>query len=117
MNDFDGLVLFLDYTMRKNLALKIIQSLYHSKSKEILDSVDKVQKLLKLIRPLITDVEDAIEEDMITFDSEQNEVSKLIFVVNSHDPEVIYEIYGELKNVFVDGGANRRKITLPSLAK
>ena len=45
MNDFDGLVLFLDYTMRKNLALKIIQSLYHSKSKEILDSVDKVQKL------------------------------------------------------------------------
>ena len=116
MNDFDGLILFLDYTMRKNLAIKIIQSLYHSQSKEILDSVDKVQKLLKLIRPLITDVEDALEEDMDTFDSEQNEVSKLIFVVNSHDPEVIYEIYGELKNVFVDGGANRRKTTLPSLA-
>ena len=116
MNDFDGLVLFLDYTMRKNLAIKIIQSLYHSQSKEVLDSVDKVQKLLKLIRPLITDVEDSIEEDLITFDSEQNEVSKLIFVVNSHNPEVLYEIYGELKNVFVDGGANRRKTTLPSLA-
>jgi vacuolar protein sorting-associated protein 35 len=116
MNDFDGLILFLDYTMRKNLALKIIESLYKSESKEKLDSVDKIQKLLKLIRPLITDVEDALEEDTETFESEQNEVSKMIFVVKSENPEVIYEIYGELKNIFVDGGANRRKITLPTLA-
>ena len=116
MNDFDGLTLFLDYTMRKNLGLKIIQSLYKNNSKEKLDSVEKMQKLLKLIKPLITDVEDALEEDEYTFESEQNEVSKMIFVVNSQDPEVIYEIYGELKNVFVDGGTNRRKITLPSLA-
>ena len=27
MNDFDGLILFLDYSMRKNLGLKIIQFL------------------------------------------------------------------------------------------
>ena len=39
----------------------------------------------------------------------------MIFVVNSQDPEVIYEIYGELKNVFVEGGSNRRKMTLPPL--
>ena len=116
MTDFDGLILFLDYSLRKNLALKIIQSLYKDQSKEKLDSVDKIQKLLKLIRPLITDVEDALEEDYMTFESEQNEVSKMIFVVKSQDPEIIYEIYGELKNVFVEGGSNRRKITLPTLA-
>ena len=116
MTDFDGLILFLDYSLRKNLALKIIQSLYKDQSKEKLDSVDKIQKLLKLIRPLITDVEDALEEDYMTFESEQNEVSKMIFVVKSQDPEMIYEIYGELKNVFVEGGSNRRKITLPTLA-
>ena len=116
MNDFDGLILFLDYNLRKNLALKIIESLYKFESKEKLDSVDKVQKLLKLIRPLITDVEDALEEDDETFESEQNEVSKLIFVVKSENPEVIYDIYGELKNILVDGGTNRRKITLPTLA-
>jgi vacuolar protein sorting-associated protein 35 len=40
----------------------------------------------------------------------------MIFVVNSQSPEIIYEIYGELKNVFVEGGENRRKITLPTLA-
>jgi vacuolar protein sorting-associated protein 35 len=116
MTDFDGLILFLDYNMRKNLGLKIVHSLYKSNSKEKLDSVEKIQKLLKLIRPLIADVEDAQEEDNYTFESEQNEVSKMIFVVNSQDPEVIYEIYGELKNVFVNGGVNRRKMTLPPLA-
>ena len=116
MNDFDGLILFLDYNLRKNLALKIIESLYKSESKEKLDSVDKVQKLMKLIKPLITDVEDALEEDNETFESEQNEVSKLIFVVKSENPEVVYEIYGEIKNILVEGGTNRRKITLPTLA-
>ena len=56
-----------------------------------MDSVEKIQKLLKLIKPLITDVEDALEEDNYTFESEQNEISKMIFVVNSQDPEIIYE--------------------------
>ena len=116
MTDFDGLILFLDYNMRKNIGLKIIESLYKSNSKEKLDSMEKLQKLLKLIRPLITDVEDALEEDEIIFEEEQNEVAKMIFVVNSQDPEVIYEIYGELKNVFMEGGIIRGKITLPSLA-
>jgi vacuolar protein sorting-associated protein 35 len=116
INDFDGLTLFLDYVSRKNLALKTIESLYKSQSKERLDSVDKTQKLLKLVRPLVVDVEDAIEEDAYTFETEQIEVCKMIFAISSQDPEVIYEIYGELKNVFVDGGANRRKISLPSLA-
>ena len=116
MTDFDGLILFLDYNSRKNVGLKIIESLYKSNSKEKLDSVEKVQKLLKLIRPLIVDAEDALEEDDYTFEREQNEVGKMIFVVNSQDPEIVYEIYGELKNVFVEGGAKRRIITLPSLA-
>jgi hypothetical protein len=116
MTDFDGLILFLDYNSRKNVGLKIIESLYKSNSKEKLDSVEKVQKLLKLIRPLIVDAEDALEEDDYTFEREQNEVGKMIFVVNSQDPEIVYEIYGELKNVFVEGGTKRRAITLPSLA-
>ena len=116
MTDFDGLMVFLDFINRKNLGLKIIASLYKSQSKEKLDSVEKVQKLLNFIRPLIADAEDALEEDVYTFENEQNEVSKMIFAINSTEPEVIYEIYGELKNVFVDGGVNRRKMTLPTLA-
>ena len=96
MTDFDGLMTFLDYNTRKNLGLKMIESLYRGNSKEKLDTLEKMQKLLSLIRPLISDQE-GFEEDDYTL-------------------EVIYEIYGELKNVFVEGGVKRRKITLPSLA-
>ena len=116
MTDFDGLMTFLDYNTRKNLGLKIIESLYRGNSKEKLDSLEKMQKLLSLIKPLIADTGEIIEEDEYTLESDQNEVSKLIFSVNSENPEIIYQIYGELKNVLVEGGVKRRKITLPSLA-
>ena len=116
MTDFDNLMTFLDYSTRKNLGLKIIESLYKGNSKEKLDAVEKMQKLLNLIRPLISDVEGNIEEDDYTLECDQNEVSKMIFSVNSENPEIIYEIYGELKNVFVEGGTKRRKFTLPTLA-
>ena len=116
MTDFDGLMLFLDYRSRKNLALKMIYSLVSENSKEKLDSTEKIQKLLKFIKPLIEDSPDATEEDAYTFESEQNTVCKIIFVLDSHNPEVLYEILGELKNVFSEGGVNRRKYTLPALA-
>ena len=116
MTDFDGLMTFLDYNTRKNLGLKMIESLYRGNAKEKLDSLEKMQKMISLIKPLITDTGESIEEDEYTLESDQNEVSKMIFSVNSENPEVIYQIYGELKNVFLEGGVKRRKITLPSLA-
>ena len=116
MTDFDGLMTFLDHPTRKNLGLKIIESLYKSNSKEKLDTVEKMQKLLNLVKPLISVVEGSEEQDPYSLEVEQIEVSKMIFSVKSQDPEVIYEIYGELKNVFVEGGAERRKFSLPSLA-
>ena len=116
IGDFDGLMIFLDYTLRKNIALKVIKSLYKENALEKLDNVEKIQKLIKYIRPLLIDSEDTVEEDSYTFESEQNEVSKMLYVVTSPQPEVIYTIYSELKNIFVAGGPKRRKITLPTLA-
>ena len=116
MTDFDGLMTFLDHSTRKNLGLKIIESLYKSNSKEKLDTVEKMQKLLNLVKPLISVAGGSEEQDPYSLEVEQIEVSKMIFSVKSQDPEVIYEIYGELKNVFVEGGAERRKFSLPSLA-
>ena len=116
MTDFDNLMNSLDHNTRKNLGLKIIESLYKSNSKEKLDSVEKMQKLLSLIKPLISESDANLDEDPYIVESEQNEVSKMIFSVKSQDPEVIYEIYGELKTVFLDSGKLRRKLTLPSLA-
>ena len=94
MNDFDGLMFFLDYRSRKNLAWKLIYSLISENTKEKLDSIEKIQKLLKFIKPLIEDSPDATEEDSYTFENEQNTVCKLIFSLDSHNPEVLYEILG-----------------------
>ena len=116
ITDFDGLITFLDYTMRKNLSLNIIHALCRSDSKEKLDSLEKIQKLIKLIQPLLVDSPDAIEEDNYSFDNNQSEVCKMIYIVKTEDPEITFQIYTELKNIFVNGGERRKKVTLPALA-
>ena len=116
ITDFDGLITFLDYTMRKNLSLNIIQSLSRPDSKEKLDSLEKVQKLIRLIQPLLADSQDAVEEDNYTFENNQSEVCKMIYIVKTEDPEITFQIYEELKNIFVNGGERRKKVTLPALA-
>ena len=116
ITNFDGLITFLDYTMRKNLSLNIIHALCRPDSKEKLDSLEKIQKLIKLIQPLLVDSPDAIEEDNYSFDNNQSEVCKMIYIVKTEDPEITFQIYTELKNIFVNGGERRKKVTLPALA-
>ena len=116
ISDFDGLITFLDYVMRKNLSLNIIQSLCKPGAKEKLDSVEKIQKLICLLKPLLQDSEDAIEEETFIFENNQSEVCKILYIVNTKDPEIAFQIYLNIKTVFIDGGEKRRKITLPSLA-
>lgn len=114
--DFDGLMNFLDYPSRKSLGLKIIDSLLAPAAEESVDSLAKVQKLLKFENTLLEDSVDATEVDDFTFATEQNAMSKVIFVINSHDPEELYAIFGELKNTLSAGGVKRRKFTMPCLA-
>ena len=116
ITDFDGLITFLDYTLRKNLSLNVIHALCRPDSKERLDSFEKIQKLIKLIKPLLADAEDAIEEDNYSFENNQSEVCKMIYIVKTEDPETTFQIYEELKNIFVNGGERRKKVTLPALA-
>ena len=116
ITDFDGLITFLDYTLRKNLSLNVIHALCRPDSKERLDSFEKIQKLIKLIKPLLADEEDAIEEDNYSFENNQSEVCKMIYIVKTEDPETTFQIYEELKNIFVNGGEKRKKVTLPALA-
>ena len=116
MADFDGLISFMDYTTRRNLALNIIQFFLRPDARERLDTLEKIQKLIKLIKPLLGDAEDAIEEDTYSFENSQSQVCKMIYIVKTEDAEMAYQIYDQLKNIFIDGGVKRRKITLPALA-
>ena len=116
MVDFGELISFMDYANRRHLSLNIIQSLSNPESKEKLDSGEKIEKLLKLIKPLITESEDAEEEDKYTFEYGQRELCKMIHIAKSEDPHAVLQIYDCFKNIFVEGDAKRQKITLPALA-
>ena len=118
MTDFPILMNHLDFTSRKNLGLRIIESLVNGTSKEKLDTEEKVTKLLAFIKPLLEDSNENDNEnnDEIEFENEQNIVAKLIFVICAKDPENLFKIYSNLKNVFNNGGDKRKKYTLPTLA-
>lgn len=81
-----------------------------------MDSIDKLQQLIKFIQPLLSDSKNKNEqtEDEV-IEKEQNIVCKILFIVNSSDPEIMYEVYNQLKNIFSYGGPRRRKYTLPTL--
>ena len=114
LNQFPKLMNNLDFNSKNNLSLRIIESFVNGKSNEKLDSVDKIKKLLNFIKPLLEDLPDSTQDDF-QFEYDQYNVAKLIFVVNTNDPEILYNIYKEFQNVFINGGAKRKKITLPSL--
>ena len=116
INDYYILMEYLDYKRKKNIGINIINKLKNYETFKNLDSVDKLQQLIKFIQPLLSDSKNKNEqtEDEV-IEKEQNIVCKILFIVNSSDPEIMYEIFSQLKNIFSYGGPRRRKYTLPSL--
>ena len=111
-NYFPEIMLFLNFSSRTSLALRIIESLSH---KEKLDSREKVQILLGYIRTLLEDSTDTIEVDAFQFEYEQNIVAKMLFVIKTNDPFKLQEILDTLVPIFAKGGTRRIKYTLPTL--
>ena len=109
---FPEIMVFLNFSSRTSLALRIIESL---SNKERLDSKEKVQILLGYIRPLLEDSTDTIEVDAYQFEYEQNIVAKILFVIKTNDPFKLQEILDTLVPIFAKGGTRRIKYTLPTL--
>ena len=109
---FPEIMVFLNFTSRTSLALRIIESL---SNKERLDSKEKVQILLGYIRPLLEDSTDTIEVDAYQFEYEQSIVAKILFVIKTNDPFKLQDILDTLVPIFSKGGTRRIKYTLPSL--
>ena len=109
---FPEIMVFLNFSSRTSLALRIIESL---SQKEKLDSREKVQILLGYIRPLLEDSTDTIEVDAYQFEYEQNIVAKILFVIKTNDPFKLQEILDTLVPIFAKGGTRRIKYTLPTL--
>jgi vacuolar protein sorting-associated protein 35 len=121
MNDFIPLMNFLNFKNKKNLGLTLIETLIEDFNKENstmekIDSLDSLDNVLKYIQPLLGDRRDSIQEDESTYEYEQSIVSKLAYIIKTNNPEIIYKILNDLKNIFSHGGVNRRRYTLPPLA-
>ena len=111
-NYIPEIMVFLNFSSRTSLALRIIESL---SQKEKLDSREKVQILLGYIRTLLEDSTDTIEVDAYQFEYEQNIVAKMLFVIKTNDPFKLQEILDTLVPIFAKGGTRRIKYTLPTL--
>lgn len=116
MPDFPKLLNCLDYNNMKIIGLNIINNLINPNSHEKIDSIEKVNQLFSFIKPFLKSFQNPEEENEINFEKEQNAIAKLIFVIKTNNPEVLLDIYTQLKNVLYEGGKNRRKITFPALA-
>mgnify|MGYP002624545764 CR=1 FL=1 len=116
INDYYKLMEYLDFKRKKNIGINIINKLINYDSFKNLDSIDKLQQLIKFIQPLLSDSKNKNEQtEDEAIEKEQNIVCKVLFIVNSSDPEIMYEIYNQFKNIFSYGGPRRRKYTLPTL--
>ena len=106
---------------KKNLGLTLIKTLIEeanneNSTMEKIDSLDSLDNILRYIQPLLGDRKDSVEEEESTYEYEQSITSKLVYIIKSNNPEIIYKILNDFKNIFSHGGPKRRKYTLPPLA-
>ena len=113
MNQYPILMNYLDYSSRKTLALRIVESL--TKLKEKLNSSQKISTLIEFIRSLLEDSPDSFDSEAFEFEYEMQSVAKLIFFVNDSDVTNMTTMYSQLKVIFSKGGLKRMKYTIPPL--
>ena len=95
--------------------MRYIDSLVSEKAKVKLDNSERISALMDFIRPLLEDSPDAGEYDQYQFEYEQASVCKLLFVIDTKDPQNMYDILNVMKNTFIKGGQKRQKFTLVAL--
>ena len=120
IESYNKLIEYLDFEQKKNISIEIINVLVKNISNPImakLDSIDNLQKIMKYIKPLLVDNKENNEqiEDLTLIEKEQFIVCKLIFIINSNNPEIIYELYNQFKNIFFFVVSIRRKFIIPTM--
>ena len=117
---FDKLIIYLDYNSRKEIGFRIIQNLTNKYNKDYyIDNIEKVQKLIDLIFPLITEIKDDNEDNNFQkyFDEEEKNIylCKLLSVLKTKKPEIMVEIYMKIKNFLETGPSQTQFYIIKSL--
>ncbi|CAK9156977.1 unnamed protein product [Ilex paraguariensis] len=105
----------LDDGTNKVMANVIVQSIM--KNKTCISTADKVEALFELIKGLIQDLgehlQDELDED--DFKEEQNSVARLIQMLYTDDPEEMLKIVCIMRKHILTGGPKRLPFTVPPL--
>ena len=120
LQHFNKLIAYLDYNRRKEIGLKIIQSLTNIYNKDnYIDTTTKLQKLIELIFPLITEIKDENNESDFQSYLDENEkninLCKMLSVFKSKKPEIMLDIYSKMKNFFMTASSQTEYYTVQSL--
>ena len=118
LNEFHKLMELLDYQNQKKVAIDIINILLVENNNiniPKINSIENFKKIVKYIQPLISDNNNQDINDITNIEKEQNTLCKLLYLINSDDPEINYELFIQFKNLFPYGGTLRQKFTFPSL--
>ena len=120
LSHFDKLVIYLDYNGRKEIGFRIIQTITNIYNKTYcIDNIEKVQKLIDLIFPLITEIKDDNEDNSYQKYSDENEkniyLCKLLSIFKSNKPEIMVEIFMKIKNFLETGPSQTQFYTMKSL--
>lgn len=65
--------------------------------------------------PLLQDEKEGAKEDPYEFEDGQNSISKLVHLIYNQNNDLWYTLLLKFKKIFLKGGENRMKYTLPSL--
>ena len=111
----------LDDNSKKKISIEIINYLVNNKdNKKVLklDSLENFREIMKYMQPLLPNYKKDKDQKLNNINiikEEQNIICRLLYIINSQDPELIFEIFNQFKNIFSYGGQICIKYSLPSL--
>jgi hypothetical protein len=114
MNNYPGLMQYMKFANKRQVALKIVKVVI--KDNISLGQSSLVDQLIEFIMPLLADDKDTgAKEDPYEFEEGQNAISKLVHLIHSPNQDVWYTLLLKFKKIFLAGGPQRQKHTLPTL--
>lgn len=114
MNHYPTLMQYMKFQNKRTVSLKIVKSVI--KDNHFLSAPETVDQLIEFIMPLLQDDKDAAaKEDPYEFEEGQNAISKMLHLIYNQNADQWYSLLLKFKKIFLKGGANRMKHTLPAL--
>ena len=116
LSNYAPLLAFLELPNRRDVAANIMTAIV--KARAPLDTVEKVDAVLRYITPAIKDEGEAKvigDEDRFEFEQEQVLVARMFHLIGCDDTDLHFALYSTARKYFGQGGTQRIEYTLPAL--